>query len=214
MAFNSFYLNVLFRILVLSATNMGFFYIMIKTDRFFTSILLGIMILLEIIWLIAYVNSTNRNLARFLMTIGVEDSSIITARSKVEKTFQGLSHSFNRLNQEINRIRLEKEYSSILFTNVIDQLGSGIMAWDKENKIEVLNSAGMDLLNIPSMNSFDEMDHFHPELRQILLNMNPGEKVLYTIRTGDKNPASFLYPDSNTWCQYQAASFGSTASQG
>ncbi len=192
MVFNSFYVNVLFRILVLSATNMGFFYVMIKTDRFFTSLLLGILILLEIIWLIAYVNSTNRNLARFLLTLGVEDSSVISVRDKVEKTFQGLSHSFSRLNQEISRIRLEKEYTSILFTNVIDQLGSGILAWDNQYRIEVLNRAGMDLLDIPSLNSFNELDRFHPELRKTLLKLQAGEKILYTIRYSDKNPASFL----------------------
>ena len=43
MAFNSYYLNILLRILLISATNFGFFYFLLKGDRFFTVMFLGIL---------------------------------------------------------------------------------------------------------------------------------------------------------------------------
>jgi len=193
MVFNSYYINILFRIVVLSATNLGFFYFLAQSDRFFTTLLFGIFILIEIVWLFAYVNITNRNLARFLITIGEDNISMPTLKLQVEKTFRGLDHSFNRVNREISRIRLEKEYTSVLFHTVIDQLGTGILAWNEGGEIELLNRAGTELLNIPLLRRIDEIDGFDPNLKLFIINLTPEEKALHTIKYNDQKIGTILF---------------------
>ena len=77
MVFNSYYLNILLRILLISATNFGFFYFLIRGERFFTILLLGILFILQVIWLFQYVNSVNRTLSRFLLTLGEKETMVV-----------------------------------------------------------------------------------------------------------------------------------------
>ena len=88
MVFNSFYINIFIRVILFGVTNFGFFYLLVSRDRFFSMIFLGILIIIQVILLIHYVNTTNRNLARFLLTLGEEDTTFVSLRDKVEKTFR------------------------------------------------------------------------------------------------------------------------------
>ena len=62
MKYNSFYLNVLIRVILLGITNFGFFWLLVATNRFFSTVLLGLLIIIQIAGLLYYVNTTNRNL--------------------------------------------------------------------------------------------------------------------------------------------------------
>jgi two-component system nitrogen regulation sensor histidine kinase NtrY len=80
MAFNSFYVNLLIRVILFGFTNLGFFYLLMTRERFFSIIFLGILIVVQLLFLIHYVNSTNRNLARFLLMLGEEDADFISLK--------------------------------------------------------------------------------------------------------------------------------------
>ena len=114
MAFNSYYLNILVRIVFMSITNLGFFYVLLHRERFFTLFFLGLLFVIQIIWFVYYVNSVNRSLSRFLLTLGEEETMTMPIQNKIEKTFQGLQHSFKMVNTEIARMRLENQYDSVL----------------------------------------------------------------------------------------------------
>ena len=165
MAFNSYYLNILLRILLISATNLGFFYFLLEGDRFFTVLFLGLLFILQVIWLFHYVNSVNRTLARFLLTIGEEETMVRPLQQQVEKTFRGLQHSFDRLNREVGRMRLEKEYASVLMQNTVDQLGSGIMAWNDQGEVELVNRAGLKLLELNQLDDMEQFEKAYPGTR-------------------------------------------------
>ncbi len=160
MVFNSFQTNILTRIalLVISITALAFLYV--SQERFFTLITLVLLVVLQIILLFVYLNKTNRNLARFLLLLTHEDTSVVHWKNKVEKTFHGLHHSFKKVNDEINRIRLEKEKGSILLQNVIDHMGTGIFAVDEEGKVELVNDEALEIFNVKHLNRLSDLDGF------------------------------------------------------
>jgi nitrogen fixation/metabolism regulation signal transduction histidine kinase len=192
MALNSFYLNILLRIIFMSATNLGFFYFLIHRERFFTLLFLGLLFIIQVIWLIHYINSVNRSLARFLLTLGEEETMLIPIQDKIEKTFQGLQHSFKRLNAEIGRLRLEKQYSAILIRNIVEHLGSGVLAWNDTGQIELINQTGLKLFNLTRLNDINELDRKYPgivkELEQNSLN---GKITIQLLMDGIKTPFLF-----------------------
>jgi len=189
MAFNSYYLNILLRILLMSATNFGFFYFLLKGDRFFTVLFLGILFIIQLIWLFMYVNSVNRTLARFLLTIGEEDTMVMPLQQQVEKTFRGLQHSFERLNREVGRMRLEKEYASVLIQNTVDQLGSGIIAWNENGEVELVNRAGLELLELKQLDDMQQLEEGYPGFRAGLEGLAEGSRtVINLMRSGTKVP--------------------------
>jgi nitrogen fixation/metabolism regulation signal transduction histidine kinase len=140
-----------------------------------------------VILLIYYVNSVNRSLARFLLTIGEEETMLIPVQDKIEKTFQGLQHSFRRLNEEIGRMRLEKQYSAVLIRNVIDHLGSGILAWNDHGQIELINEAGMKLLNLNTLKNIRELDEKYPGILKQLEHIKSGGKATIQMVINDIN---------------------------
>ncbi|KPL15384.1 MAG: hypothetical protein AMS26_07780 [Bacteroides sp. SM23_62] len=192
MAFNSYYLNILVRILLISATNFGFFYFLLKGDRFFTVLFLGILFIAQVIWLFHYVNSVNRTLARFLLTLGEEETMVKPLQQQVEKTFRGLQHSFDRLNRELGRMRLENEYASVLIQHTVNQLGSGIMAWNDKGEVELVNRAGLKLLALNQLDNMRQMDEEYPGIRTRLEGLAEGRRTIITlVRSGVKVPFVF-----------------------
>lgn len=181
MAFNSFYVNLLIRVILFGFTNLGFFYLLMTRERFFSIIFLGILIVVQLLFLIHYVNSTNRNLARFLLMLGEEDADFISLKDKVEKTFQGLHHSFKTLNEEINQMRLEKEYATIRFKKVVDHLTVGILVWNYDGHIEVINEAGLSLLGTKKITRMEELDRIMSGLQVKINGIEPGKKAIIHV---------------------------------
>ena len=166
---------------MISATNFGFFYFLIKGERFFTILFLGIFFIAQAVWLFIYVNSVNRTLARFLLTIGEEETMVLPLQQQVEKTFKGLQHSFERLNREIGRMRLEKEYDSVLIQNTVDQLGSGILAWNKSGQVELVNQAGLILLEMNRLDEMQQLEQGYPGFRDRLEAQKEGSQETLTL---------------------------------
>jgi len=170
MAFNSYYINILARIILMSATNFGFFYILLQRGRFFTLLFLGLLFIIQVIWLIHYVNGVNIALSRFLLTLGEEETMTIPIQNKIEKTFRGLQHSFEKVNTEIANMRIEKQYATVLMKNIVNHQGSGILAWRENGEVELVNDAGLNLLKISELNNMSELDPVYPDLQLHLID--------------------------------------------
>jgi nitrogen fixation/metabolism regulation signal transduction histidine kinase len=171
MVYNSFQANILTRIalLVVSITALAFLYV--SQERFFTLLSLVLLVILQIILLFVYLNKTNKNLARFLLLLTQEDTSVIQWKDKVERTFHGLHHSFKKVNDEINRIRLEKEKGSILLQNVIDHMGTGIFAVDDDGRVELVNEEALKILNLDRLYMLTDLDNYQEGLADELSNI-------------------------------------------
>jgi len=158
MVYNSFQTSILTRIILLVSNLMALSYLVIRQERFFTLVFLALLALLQIVLLFLYLNRTNRNLARFLLLLTHEDTSVVHWKGRVEKTFQGLHHSFRKVNDEINRIRLEKEKGSILLEGIIQHMETGIIVIEDGGKVEVVNDAALQTLGVNRLEHLDELD--------------------------------------------------------
>lgn len=180
MVYNSFQTSILTRIilLVMNITALAFLYV--REERFFTLIFLAILVIIQIVLLFVYLNKTNRNLARFLLLLTHEDTSVVHWKDKVEKTFRGLHHSFKKVNDEINRMRLEKEKGTILLQKVIDHIGTGIFAIDEEGSVVLVNEEALDIFKVNRLASLGELDRIQDGLAAELADLRyDSGNVLY-----------------------------------
>ncbi len=158
MTYNSFFANILLRLLLLLLTITGIAWIFVIHDRFFTLLFLIFFAILQVILLFSYLNRTNRNLARFLLLLTQEDTSVVLWRDRVEKTFQGLHHSFESVNREISRIRFEKEKGTILLQRTIDHMTTGVLAVGTHDRIELINEAALKIFGINQLGKLEDLD--------------------------------------------------------
>ena len=155
MAYNSYYTSILARLLLIFLTLTGLAYLFVLNDRFFTLLFLALLAVVQTIFLFMFLNKTNRNLARFLLLLTQEDTSVLAWKDQVERTFKGLHHSFRKVNEEISRIKLEKEKGSILLHGIIQHMNTGILAIDESGRVEVVNDAALSTLGV------NYMEHIH-----------------------------------------------------
>jgi two-component system nitrogen regulation sensor histidine kinase NtrY len=181
MVYNSFQTSILTRIVLLVVNLMALAYIVVRQERFFTTIFLALLAILQIVLLFVYLNKTNRNLARFLLLLTHEDTSVVHWKDKVEKTFHGLHHSFRKVNEEINRIRLEKEKGSILLKGIIQHMETGIMVVDESGRVEVINDAALLTFGVNRLEFISELDRKQPGISKVFskLKYDSGNVIHY-----------------------------------
>nr|NQU91479.1 hypothetical protein [Bacteroidota bacterium] len=170
MIYNRFYFQILFRSFVLAITSLVFALLVIETSRFFTIIFFGLLFMAEIIWIIRYLNTTNRNLAKFLLFLQENDTSLAFSKENVEKTFKGLHHSFNEINEGIRNLRIQREQKSQQLKFVINHLKVAIIAFSDQGQIELINNAALKL--------------FAPEEAEGISNLNRLDENLLTFLKG------------------------------
>ncbi len=82
MVYPHFYVNVVVRVLLLTASCMGFAFSWYGSGNYFTLFNLGLLILIQTILFIYYANKTNRDLLLFFESIKNEDSGITFSDKK------------------------------------------------------------------------------------------------------------------------------------
>ncbi len=191
MAYNSFFTNILARITLLLLTIFGLAWLFINQERFFTLIFLGLLVILQILLLFSYLNRTNQNLARFLLLLTQEDTSVLLWKDKVERTFQGLHHSFEKVNQEISRIRMEKEKGTILLQRTMDHMSTGILVADTDGKVEIVNSEALKVFRLPRLNYLTELDQVDPVFTQSLVELKYDSGNILRLKNEDGENCCF-----------------------
>jgi two-component system nitrogen regulation sensor histidine kinase NtrY len=188
MVYNSFQTNILTRIILLVANITALAYLYVRQERFFTLVFLALLLIVQVVLLFVYLNRTNRNLARFLLLLTHEDTSVVHWKDKVEKTFRGLHHSFKQVNEEINRIRLEKEKGSILLKGIIQHMETGIMVIDDEGRVEVINDAALQVLGMGQLEHIRDMERVQEGISKVFskLKYDTGNVIRIRKRTSEE----------------------------
>ena len=183
MIYKRFHVVVLARVFLLSGTLYLFFYLILKsgTTYFATIFIIGLIILYQIYALIFYVEKTNRDLNRFLMTIRHEDFSQTFLGSGLGSSFDELKAAFNEVIQKFHRTRAEKEEHFRYLQTVVQHVGIGLIAFQPDGKVELINNAAKRLLKIPRLKGIGELESFSKPLVQKLRDLKSGQKALVKV---------------------------------
>ncbi|NOQ26773.1 MAG: ATP-binding protein [Bacteroidales bacterium] len=147
MKYNKFYISIFSRIILIVFTCFLFVYFIERDDNILTAIFVVFLVLVQIIFLIKYVNRTNRELAEFLLHLQQGDTSVVFSKENIEKTFKGLRGSFEKINIDLKKIRSEKEQKEHYLNYVIDNVKTGLLAFNETGVIEFVNRQAKVFLN-------------------------------------------------------------------
>ena len=177
-----FRLGVLWRVLLLLLLMGLLFYLIVFEQKYVTTFITGLLLIGLTVNLIRFAESTNRRLVRFFDSIRYEDLSInFRGSEELGSSFQELTHSFEEVLEQIRKARAESQESLQYLQTVVQHVQVGLLAWDTEGRISLLNQAGMYLLDIPVVGSTEELQRKAPVLSQQLLGMKPGENMLIPV---------------------------------
>lgn len=115
----------------------------------------------QIASLVVRLNSFNRKIRLFFDAVEDHDNMFYYPENKVNKQQQLLHRSLNRINALLAQTQINYQKQEHFFQSLLEQVPSGIVAWDESGKIKIANSMALHLL------SCDSITHFH-QLEQLL----------------------------------------------
>lgn len=148
-------------------------------------LLIVLLVPLAIFTIVHHFNQSNRQIAFFFEAIRNEDSSLKFPSSIRQKSLRHLYQSLNNLNERINEIKLQNEYLEKYYQSFIQHAGTGLMAINQDNEVEIMNDKAFEYADILPVTPLHLVPLRNPDLYNFLLDCKPGESSTYKQFTGD-----------------------------
>lgn len=177
-----FSINICLRVILLTVTLAVAIWLFLQNMQPL-SFLVSPLILLQIYGLYYYLNRVNRKLTLFLESIRYEDFSIrFSADNKLGKSFSMLNQQFNEVLEAFRQTRAEKEANLKYIDTIVQHISIGVLSFDADGRIELINPAAFRLLGIYRLRNLQELKTVHPGLAELLMELPSGTKTLYATR--------------------------------
>lgn len=173
-----FRIQVVFRVILLCVTIGLLAYIVQNTEYVVSSLLIGLIILIQMIALIRFVETTNTKLKRFFEAISYNDFSQTFFSTKKEDTFAELGEVFNDVIEKFKSERSKGEESYRYLQTVVQHIGIGLFSFNQNGEIELLNTAAKRLLDVNVLRSIEQLKDIDEGLYQGVMDLHSGSRTL------------------------------------
>ncbi|MPQ47871.1 hypothetical protein GCQ56_12740 [Marinifilum sp. N1E240] len=157
MIYKRFYIGVLIQVILLSLTPLLFLYVYAQEYMVVTTYSLAALWILQIVYLLYYINKTNRDLSRFFDAFQYQDATLVFNEGKKDKAFVNLHQSFNQIIKAFGKVKIEKEKDFVFFQNTVELVGIGLLAFDHRGNVKLCNQAFKDLFLVGDFNNISEL---------------------------------------------------------
>ena len=165
----------------LSLLGFGFFWSFSSSQLIITKLVIGILFLVFFLFLLKYLNKTNRDLLKFLDAIKYFENVALNDSSGL--SFDKLNIAYNEITNQLKDAWLAKEFQQQYFQYTLENIDVGIISFDKTGKIEILNKAAKSILGIRSLNHIDNLNTEIGQIGEELKNLVPGHSKILKINT-------------------------------
>ena len=167
MTYKRYHLRLIVRIICLVGNVFltGGSYLLIgERDILFLPLTLTIVLALQVVDLILYLNRLGREIARFVDNISQQDLSEKFDEKSTGPPFRDLYHSLNRVIAELEGIRLEKEAQYNYLQALLGHIPTGIISIRDRDEIILINDSAREMLGLPEPYAWSGFKTRHPAL--------------------------------------------------
>ncbi len=131
-----------------------------------------------------YVDGTNRKLTRFLESIKYADfTSGFAGDDRAGASFRELNQALTEVMDAFRQTRAEKEEHWQYLHTVVQHISVGLLSYDGEGRIELLNNTARRFLTAPTLRNLSELQTSQPDLYQTIVQLPPGRNTLFRPST-------------------------------
>jgi nitrogen fixation/metabolism regulation signal transduction histidine kinase len=151
-----------------------------RPNMLFAAMLMAIIIILQHVELYKFVSQTNKKLTRFLESVKYSDFiSGFATDNKLGKSFKDLNTAFNEVLEAFRKARSEKEEHGQYLNTVVQQVRTGILSFDGDGNVQLINANAKRFLGINSIKNINELIALNPKLYHSINSVEPGKSELY-----------------------------------
>jgi len=182
MIFKNFRLKIIIRILILGVIMFVFFY-SINQDKWYVTSGASFMIIIAIlIELIYFIESTNREIGKFLLSIKHKDfSSKYADTGRNNNSFAELRKALHEITDEFQHARIEKELHYQYLLTVFEHTKSAFICFAENGEVELINQAAKNLLQFKKLASIDGLKSLDENLYTTIKNIGSDTEELIKI---------------------------------
>jgi two-component system, NtrC family, nitrogen regulation sensor histidine kinase NtrY len=181
MVYKRFLLLLVLQQVVLAFTLLGLMWSLFRPHMVITSINLAFLAVLEVIYLIHFVNRTNDDLARFFDAFQFQDGTVTFNAPKEKQKFSGLYHSFEKLLHEFRQLRTSLETEKYFYLNALNHIGMGLLIVGPDGEVRFSNRAVQRMTDTGNISKLEHLNKLKPGLAAVILQMLPNSKELIKV---------------------------------
>ena len=151
------YWTTLGHILFILATAGTGLWLIISQQGVVIGILLVICSLFQIGRLVNKLNSFNQKLRLFFDAIEDKDNMLYFPENNVSREQEMMNRTLNRINALLIRTQAEYSKQEHFYRSLLEEVPSGVLAWDSSGKIMMANSAALTLLGCQQLAQYDQL---------------------------------------------------------
>ena len=179
------YINIVLRVffIVLMSCALSYFIVIDKSFRF--SIICIVFIIILTYNLIVYLNSTNKKIRYFFDSVRNDDSNLFFPFEITNTSLSNLYQSMNRVNNQIQQLKIENRQQEQYFRTLLEHLAAGIITYNDKGFILHANSSARKLLSLDVLTHLTQIERKDRKLYQAIHSIKPYERRLVAFSTAD-----------------------------
>ncbi len=186
MVFRHFRLIGTIRILLIVASVGGLVWLALHTSLYATMSIAAVVTVYQIWSLMHYVEKSNRDLQRFLLSIKHDDFSQTFTSSGRGESFLDLQEAFNDVIHEFQQTRTLAEERLHYLQTIVQHIGVGLIAVGADGTIELANPAAKRLLGISPLRNLKAVHERFPALVRDIYALEAGVRKLTRVQRDDE----------------------------
>lgn len=174
-------IGLLGRILGFAATIFILSYSVFNDSGVFLISLFIILGVAQTVFLLRYAESSFKKVRLFLNNIKLNDYSTVYPVKFDGTEIDDLHIEFNTILAKLKEDQLEKEANYHYFRTVFQHLSIGLITFEEDGSIQIMNTAAKRMLNIQQLRQIEEIAQVNKELHHAILNLRTGGSELIKI---------------------------------
>jgi two-component system nitrogen regulation sensor histidine kinase NtrY len=176
--------NLLLRVGLLTATTFYFAWIIISGGPITIQLILFILFGLQVIALVKFLERPHEELLNFLNSFR-EDEMAFRYQQSGNVELNLIRKEFNKIMQKLKGIGDKKEAEFQYLKNIVQHAGVGLITFDDQGTIHIINSAAKKLLKIEKLDNVKELQSVNPSLVDIFFRLKTGGRDLIRLDHGE-----------------------------
>jgi nitrogen fixation/metabolism regulation signal transduction histidine kinase len=181
------------RVAILSATIFALAFAILKPLEFYVIALLVVAVIFQLQQLIQSIEKVDAPTVALLDSIQFDETSLSFSTRSAEPHAQQFIAHINQGLQRVRNARKEKDSEYQFFKNIVQYIGIGILTFQKDGTIQIINSAAKKLLRITRAEHMDDLREVSDSLVEAFLKLKTGGRELVTLKTGEETNQLSVY---------------------
>ena len=181
-----FRLGITIRVVLLTVTLFLLLYLILETEYYISMGFMVILTVLQIVFLIQFLERTNVLLTRFLESIRYSDFTGTFQNHGLGSNFKELNEAFANVIEKFKEERSKKEESLRYLETVVQHIGIGLICINSSGEIILINRAAKRLFGVSNLRTIQSFKKISEPLTDAIIELEGGHRTLERISVNDE----------------------------